>query len=247
MEDAASLAGGGEAPDRRPDERERLSREAFACVDRFTGALDRTLDALEPYLAELATAMKLAARLTSGGGGTAWRATRSAPLGALYGRISARRMAVPGMAVGIPVICVGNFVVGGAGKTPTAIEMAGVCRGLGLEPGFLSRGYMAPKPGRHRVLHRAHRLGRRRRGAAARSACEDGRVAEPVSGARLLVSLGVDAIVMDDGFQNPSLVKDLSLVLSMESAAIGNGRVLPAGPLRAPLAAPDPPRRARSW
>ena len=167
-----------------------------------------------------------------------------APLGALYGRASARRMAEPGISVGIPIICIGNFVVGGAGKTPTAIEVASVCRGLGIKPGFLSRGYMAAAAGPILVAPAAH---------TARDVGDEPLLlalhaptvvaADRVSGARLLASLGVDAIVMDDGFQNPSLVKDLSLVLLDAGRGTGNGRVFPAGPLRAPLAGADPPHR----
>src|SRR4051812_8267589 len=64
-----------------------------------------------------------------------------APLGMLYGRVAGRRMEQLGASVGVPIVCIGNLVLGGAGKTPTAIEVAEVCSRLGLAPAFLTRGY----------------------------------------------------------------------------------------------------------
>ena len=77
-----------------------------------------------------------------------FRAAALAPLAALYGAIAARRMAGKGVAVDAPVICIGNFVAGGAGKTPTALAVANVLRQLGERPFFLSRGYGASRPHR---------------------------------------------------------------------------------------------------
>ncbi len=71
-----------------------------------------------------------------------WRAWLLAPLSFLYGRIAGHRMAHARRAsVSVPVICVGNFTVGGAGKTPTALTLARAAKAKGLKPGFLSRGY----------------------------------------------------------------------------------------------------------
>lgn len=159
-----------------------------------------------------------------------------APLGAVYGHIAGRRMARPGVSVGAPVICVGNFVVGGAGKTPTALEVANVCRGLGLSPGFLTRGYGGREAGPFLVSPAVHAP--REVGDEAHLLAESAPTvmsADRPSGARLLVSLGANIVIMDDGFQNPSLNKDLALVVLDASRGVGNGLVFPAGPLRAPL------------
>ena len=137
------------------------------------------------------------------------------------------------------MICVGNLVVGGAGKTPTALEVASVCRKLGAQAGL-------PDARLSRQRKRARSASRRRSIRAADVGDEALLLAQfaPTvvaadrpSGAKLLASLGVDVVVMDDGFQNPSLNKDLTLVVVDGERGIGNGLVFPAGPLRAPLAA----------
>jgi tetraacyldisaccharide 4'-kinase len=142
-----------------------------------------------------------------------------APLGALYGGISGRRMARPAAAAGVPVICVGNLVIGGAGKTPTAIEVSRVCRKLSLNPGFLSRGYRGRETGPIVVstaVHTATDVGDEALLLAQHAPTVV--AADRPSGARLLASLGADVVVMDDA-----------------AWGIGNGFVFPAGPLRAPL------------
>ena len=154
-------------------------------------------------------------------------------------------MARPGVRLDVPVICVGNLVVGGAGKTPTALEVASVCRKLKLNPGFLTRGYGGTR------TRAALRL--RRRVHTAEDVGDEALLlaqfaptvvaADRPSGAKLLALLGADVVVMDDGFQNPSLEKDLSLVVIDAERGIGNGFVFPAGPLRAPLAAQMRQRR----
>jgi tetraacyldisaccharide 4'-kinase len=172
-----------------------------------------------------------------------WRRASSAgvalaPLGMLYGTVVARRMLRTGKRVGVPVICVGNLVMGGAGKTPTALEIASICRKLGMRPGFLTRGYRGRERGPTVVslsAHTAHVVGDEAL-LLAQFAPTVVSVDRP-SGARLLGSLGIDVVVMDDGLQNPSLAKDLSLIVVDANRGVGNGLVFPAGPLRAPLAA----------
>jgi tetraacyldisaccharide 4'-kinase len=160
-----------------------------------------------------------------------------APIAIPYGALARSRMAQAGSAAGIPVICIGNPTVGGAGKTPTALAVAKLLRLAGRHPFFLSRGYGGDLPGPVRVdsrIHRARKVGD--------EALLLARVAptivarDRVAGAKAARESGADVIVMDDGFQNPSLRKDLSILVVDGRRGIGNGRVFPAGPLRAPFA-----------
>jgi tetraacyldisaccharide 4'-kinase len=159
------------------------------------------------------------------------------PIARIWGAVAAWRMAKPpGYRAPVPVICVGNFTVGGAGKTPAAIALARLARGRGLKPGILATGYggklrapLVVDPSQHssaRVGDEALLLA---------SAAPTVVTRDRVEGARLLVEQGVDLIVMDDGFQNPALAVDLSLVAVDAALGIGNGRTVPAGPMRAPL------------
>lgn len=159
-----------------------------------------------------------------------------APLAAGYGAIAARRMNKPGVCAAVPVICIGNFTLGGAGKTPTAMLLATMLQAAGERPCFLSRGYGGSNPGPRLVDPQSD------------SAAEVGdealllaRVApaivsrDRVAGAKAAEATGATVIVMDDGLQNGSLAKDFTLAVIDGRRGIGNGRVFPAGPLRAPL------------
>jgi tetraacyldisaccharide 4'-kinase len=166
-----------------------------------------------------------------------WRAYGLWPFSWIYGRISgsrmdhARRASVP-----VPVICVGNFTVGGAGKTPTAIALARAARERGLKPGFLSRGYGGSLDVTTVVdpdHHRARDVGDEplllaREGLAV--VCR-----RRLEGARRLVTEGADIIIMDDGFQSARLTFDFSLLVIDSRRGIGNGFLIPAGPVRAPI------------
>ena len=156
------------------------------------------------------------------------------PLGWIYAAASRVRhaMATPAKA-SVPVICVGNLTVGGTGKTPVAIAIAERVQALGLKPGFLTRAYGAQIKGPMTVdaaLDDATTVSDEPLLLAAHAVtvCSPDRPA----GARLLASKRVDAIIMDDGFQNPSLAKDLSFVVVDAERGFGNGEVIPAGPLR---------------
>ncbi|SBW16053.1 tetraacyldisaccharide 4'-kinase [Brucella sp. 10RB9215] len=166
-----------------------------------------------------------------------WRALALAPAAWIYGRVSGRRLirAVPPK-VSLPVLCVGNFTVGGAGKTPTAIAFARGAIARGMKPGIVSRGYGGNYSGLH-LVDPGHDSARHvgdeplllaRHAAVALSP-------DRVKAAEYLKSLGCDFIIMDDGFQSARLHADFSLLVVDASRGIGNGRVIPAGPLRAPL------------
>ena len=161
------------------------------------------------------------------------------PLGALYGRAAAARyVRARSYRSRLPVICVGNFTAGGTGKTPLAIHLCGRLKALGHQPVILTRGYggrlsgpswvnptsdMALDVGDEALL-----LAR----AAPTLVARDRRL-----GARAIEAgpNRVSVIVLDDGLQNPALVKDLAIAVVDGSRGLGNGLVIPAGPLRAPL------------
>ncbi len=164
-----------------------------------------------------------------------------APAAALYGSVVTRRMGRPGTRAAVPVICVGNLTVGGAGKTPTALAIAEALGALGVQPVFLTRGYGGRLAGPAWVVpgqHDAAEVGDEPLLLARHGPAVVAR--DRVAGAGLAAGVGAGAIVMDDGLQNPSLVKDLAIAVIDAGAGIGNGRVMPAGPLRAPIGAQWP-------
>jgi tetraacyldisaccharide 4'-kinase len=167
----------------------------------------------------------------------AWPSLVLTPVGWIYGTIAARRLRRHGKDVGIPVICVGNYTLGGAGKTPTVLELVELLRAQGQRPYVLSRGYRGKLQGPVLVdaaKHSAVEVGDEPLLLAATAPVVVS--AERIAGATLAREQGASIVIMDDGFQNPSLLKRLSLVVVDAGRGLGNGAVFPAGPLRAPLA-----------
>jgi tetraacyldisaccharide 4'-kinase len=159
-----------------------------------------------------------------------------APLAAIYGAVAWARIQAQGRRAGVPVICLGNLTVGGAGKTPAALAVAHLLLAVHERPFFLSRGYGGKLTGPVRVdpaFHHSADVGDEPLMLARLAPTIVAR--DRTAGARMARSAGSSVIVMDDGFQNPSLVKDLAILLVDGRRGIGNGRVIPAGPLRAPL------------
>jgi len=158
------------------------------------------------------------------------------PLAAIYGGIAGLRMRSPGRTVGVPVICLGNLTVGGAGKTPAALAVAQLLHAARERPFFLSRGYGGRLGGPLRVnpaIHHAADVGDEPLLLTRLAPTIVAR--DRVAGAELALFAGASVIVMDDGFQNSSLAKTLAILLVDGRRGVGNGRIVPAGPLRAPL------------
>lgn len=164
-------------------------------------------------------------------------ATMLMPLGSAYAAATSRRLATGHpYRPKVPVICVGNVMAGGAGKTPTAISIARLLEDLGHKPAFVSRGHGGRLKGPVKVdpaTHSAKDVGdeplllarqapvwiARNRAAAAKEAEKESTV-----------------LILDDGLQNPSVAKDISILVIDGETGIGNGLCMPAGPLREPLA-----------
>jgi tetraacyldisaccharide 4'-kinase len=166
-----------------------------------------------------------------------WRATLLWPVSKLYGYIAVRRMnkAKP-EAIDLPVICIGNLTVGGGGKTPTAIAVAKAAVKMKLKPGVVSRGYGGVTKGVH-VVDPDHDL-------AKHVGDEPLLIAHYVpitvsidrlAAAKKLQEQGCNFIIMDDGFQSMRLKSDFNLIVIDARRGVGNGHVIPGGPLRAPV------------
>jgi len=158
------------------------------------------------------------------------------PAAAVYGAVAASRLGREGYRAGVPVICIGNPTLGGAGKTPTALTVAHMLKAAGEQPVFLSRGYggrqrgpLLVAPDRDRAVDVGDEpllLARTAPTVVAH---------DRVAGAKAAQATAASVIVMDDGFQNPALAKDFSVLVIDGRRGLGNSRVFPAGPLRAPL------------
>ena len=159
------------------------------------------------------------------------------PFAALYtaGGAARRAMARPHHA-GVPVICAGALTLGGSGKTPIALALMGRLAARGLNVHALSRGYGGRLSGPVRVdpaSHNASDVGDEPLLIA--NAGPTWIARDRAAGANAAEAAGADIIVMDDGHQNPDLIKDLSFVVVDPACAFGNGQVAPAGPLREPV------------
>ena len=166
-----------------------------------------------------------------------WQGYALSPISYVYGRVAAKRMSMEASGtVNVPVVCIGNFVVGGAGKTPTVHMLASYARAQGFNVGILSRGHggaITTPTVVNLERHNAHDVG----DEALLHAHDSTTVVSTnrVAGAELLIGQNCTFIIMDDGFQNPSLHKDFNLVLVDAKRGLGNGFAMPGGPMRVPF------------
>ena len=176
-----------------------------------------------------------------------------APLGAAVAAVTARRIARPGWRAPVPVICCGNVTVGGAGKTTLALDLAARLLAQGVAVHVLLRGYGGAVAGGDRGIWRSSDDGLPREvhrvapGDPASLVGDEALLlakiaptwvgADRAASARAAVAAGAEALLLDDGLQNPTLIKDLSLLVVDGGSGFGNGHVLPAGPLREPVLA----------
>jgi tetraacyldisaccharide 4'-kinase len=161
-----------------------------------------------------------------------------APFSAIYAGATARRMARSGWQSPVPVICCGNATAGGSGKTTVALDLGRRLADRGVAAHFLLRGYGGSLRGPVRVDPATHDSTAVGDEALLLAETRPTWIsADRGAGGRAAVEGGAQAIVMDDGLQNPTLEKDLSLLVIDGTFGFGNGRVIPAGPLREPVAA----------
>ena len=161
------------------------------------------------------------------------------PFGVIYGAVTARRIArAKPLHASAPVICVGNLTAGGTGKTPVAASIASHLSDRGRSPAILLRGYGGSVKGPLRVRSSDHSVDEVGDEALLHARHFPTWVSrERAMAAGPAIAAGADVLVMDDGHQHPGLAKDLSLVVVDGMSGFGNGRMIPAGPLREPVRA----------
>jgi tetraacyldisaccharide 4'-kinase len=156
------------------------------------------------------------------------------PLAMIYGWVaSRRRKSVFPYKLPIPVICIGNLVAGGAGKTPVALALGTLLKAQGKNVQYLSRGYKGSLKGPIQVnakTHTSYDVGDEPLLLA--EILSTWVAKDRIAGAKATIEAGAEILIMDDGFQNPSLYKDISLLVIDGEYGFGNGLLMPAGPLR---------------
>jgi len=173
------------------------------------------------------------------GGLNAWAARALLPVSLIYGWVADRRMTrTDGVQGAVPVICVGNFTAGGTGKTPIVCWLVDVLEERGLKPAILTRGFGGRLAGPvwvRRGSQTASEVGDEPLLLAKRAPVMVAR--NRADGLRTIAQNEntFDVVIMDDGLQNPSVTKDLTIAVVDGMRGFGNGRVIPAGPLRASL------------
>lgn len=167
-----------------------------------------------------------------------FQALALSPIGRLYGLATKIKLAtIRPWKAPVPILCVGNLIAGGAGKTPVAIDLGQRLQAKGKVVHFLSRGYGGQEKGPLLVdvnNHDYHRVGDEPLLLAAHAPTWIS--ADRRAGCSAAANNGAEIIIMDDGFQNPSIAKDFSIIVVDGGYGFGNGHLIPAGPLRETLA-----------